>query len=71
MPRVVIGDGLALNDSRFIPVQAILPYVQSEISQMYCLSPGACESMESYKFRVEDESLGFRSSLIRCPILGG
>jgi hypothetical protein len=49
IPRIVIGDSLAHNDSRCILVQAILPYVQSGFGWMYCLGLGARESLESYK----------------------
>jgi hypothetical protein len=49
MSRVVIEDGLTHNDSRFILVQTILPYVQSGVDRMYYLSPDARESLGSYK----------------------
>jgi hypothetical protein len=49
MPCVDIRNGLAHNDSRFILVQSILPYVQSEVGRMYYLSPDARESLKSYR----------------------
>jgi hypothetical protein len=57
----VIGGGLAHNDSRFILVQANMPYVQLGVGRMYCFSPGARESWGVISLRVEGESLGSRS----------
>jgi hypothetical protein len=31
-----------------------VPYVHSGVGQMYCISPGARESLESYKLLSED-----------------
>jgi hypothetical protein len=64
---VVIGGGLPHNDSRFILIQANVPYVQLGLGRMYCLSPGARESWGVTSFRVEDEFLGFRSGLVPFP----
>jgi hypothetical protein len=61
MSSVVIGGGLAHNDSRFILVQEILSYVQSGVGRIYYLSPGARESLGSYELSSENESFGFRS----------
>jgi hypothetical protein len=50
---VVIGYDIAYNDLRFILAQAIMPYVQSGISRMYCLSRGARMSWRVTNFRAE------------------
>jgi hypothetical protein len=54
MSCVVVGDGLAHDDSRFILVQATIPYVQSEVGRIYCLSPGTLERLGSYKLSSEN-----------------
>jgi hypothetical protein len=51
---------MAYNNLRFILVQINMPYVQSGIGRMYCLSPCARENWGVKSFRVEDESLRFR-----------
>jgi hypothetical protein len=44
-----------------------MPYIQSGISQMYCLSPGARESWGVTSFRVEKNLLDFGLVLVPFP----